>query len=174
MFISNLNSQCILKPPTEYRFTFYLNPFKGMGLGVGVGGLNRKEKKISRGENADEISIGGLFHKRQNFLFCVSHLILSNMPKAIRPRAHCLKNAPFRRISPLTNNERSGWRLGSISAAASSKTSRRQMRFKSGDMKWRTCPGEWPSELVCLFVLCCNQCAKLQKAFVCCDYLQDS
>lgn len=60
----------------------------------------RGEEKISRGEDVDEISIGGLFHKRQNFLFCVSHLILSNMPKAIGPRAHCLKNAPFMRISP--------------------------------------------------------------------------
>lgn len=88
-------SQCIWKPPTEYRFPFYLNPFKGGGLD-----LSRKEK-IGRGESADEISIEGLFHKRQNFLFCVSHLILSNMPQAIRPRAHCLKNAPFMRISPL-------------------------------------------------------------------------
>lgn len=88
----------------------------------------------------DEISIGGLFHKRQNFLFCVSHLILSNMPKAIRPRAHCLKNASFMRISPLSNNEWSAWLLGSTSATAFRETRGRQMRFKSGkggDAKWR-------------------------------------
>lgn len=86
----------------------------------------------------DEISIGGLFHKRQNFLFYVSHLILSNMPKAIRPRAHCLKNAPFMRISLLSNNEWSCWLLSSTSASVFNKARRRQMRFKSGDTKWHT------------------------------------
>lgn len=89
------------------------------------------------------------------------------MPKAIRPRAHCLKNAPFMKISPLSNNESSGWLPGSISATALSKTSRRQMRFKSGDIKWHTRPGEWPSERVCLFAPCCNQCPKLQEALPC-------
>lgn len=80
--------QSILKPPTEYRFSFYLNPLKKKKRGGGGG-----EKK--RRKDADEISIGGLFHKQLNFPFCVSHLILSNMPKAIRPRAHCLNNAQF-------------------------------------------------------------------------------
>lgn len=77
--------QSILKPPTEYRFSFYLNPLKKRG-----GGGEKKRRK-----DAGEISIGGLFHKQLNFPFCVSHLILSNMPKAIRPRAHCLNNAQF-------------------------------------------------------------------------------
>ena len=48
----------------------------------------------------DEMRMGGLFHKRQNSLFCVSHLILSNTPKAIRPHAHCLKDAQFMRSPP--------------------------------------------------------------------------
>lgn len=49
--------------------------------------------------------MGGLFHKRQNSLFCVSHLILSNAPKAIRPHAHCLKDAQFMR-PPLPRRRR--------------------------------------------------------------------
>lgn len=168
MCISNLNkvSTCILKPPTEYRFPFYLDPFK-RGLEV-----RRKEKKISRGEDVDEISMGGLFHKRQNFLFCVSHLILSNKPKAIRPRAHCLKNAQFMRTSPPPPPSTMSGAVG-CSASVFCKTKRRQMRFKSRDAKWHTRPGEWPGELVCLFVPRRNQRAKLQKAFVCCVYLQD-
>lgn len=124
-------SECILKPPTEYRFTFYLNPLKKKRC-------EEKREKISSREDVDEISIGGLFHKRQNFLFCVSHLILSNMPKAIRPRAHCLKNASFMRTPPPSNNEWGAWLLGSASATAFRETRRRQMRFKSGDAKWHT------------------------------------
>lgn len=76
--------QSISKPPTEYRVLFYLNPLKKRGGG------GKKRRK-----HADEISIGGLFHKQLNFPFCVSHLILSNMPKAIHPRAHCLNIAQF-------------------------------------------------------------------------------
>lgn len=150
MCISNLNKvgTCILKPPTEYRFPFYLDPFKGGGA---------KKGKKGSGKDVDEISIGGLFHKRQNFLFCVSHLILSNMPKAKRPHAHCLKNAQFMSAPPPTpasNNARSGWLLGSTSAPPLCTNRRREMRFKSEDTR----PGERPGEVAaCLFVPRCNR-----------------
>lgn len=121
--------------------------------------------------------MGGLFHKRQNFLFCVSHLILSNMPKAIRPHAHCLNNAQF--MSPpapplpphsLSNNEWSGWLLSSTSAPLLSKSKRRQMRFKWEDAHAQE---NGPVSLfVCLSHAAISS-AKLQKAFVCCVYLQD-
>lgn len=84
--------------------------------------------------------MGGLFHKRQNSLFCVSHLILSNAPKAIRPHAHCLKDAQFmrpplpRRHRRLLFKPRAEPRCCSAPARSLKKkkqTKRRQMRFKS-------------------------------------------
>lgn len=122
----------------------------------------------------DEISIGGLFHKRQNFLFCASHLILSNMPKAIHPHAHCLKNAPFIRISPRFKQR--GKRLDAR-LRISLCLHWNQEKEGKWDLNRRTqsglhTPKRMASEHVCLFVPCCNQCAKLQKAFVCCIYLR--
>lgn len=46
-------SECILKPPTEYRFTFHLNPLKKK--------CEEKREKISSREDVDEISMGDYF-----------------------------------------------------------------------------------------------------------------
>lgn len=119
--------------------------------------------------------MGGLFHKRQNSLFCVSHLILSNTPKAIRPHAHCLKDAQFmrpplpRRHRRLLFKPRAEPRCCSAPARSLKKkkqTKRRQMRFKSeGYARPGERPGERACACVCLFVPRRNQRAKLQKAF---------
>lgn len=85
-----------LPAPTEPRFSICLT---AAALQM------RGNAEMSPEEDADEISIGGLFHKRQNFLLSVSHLIPPNVPKAKRPHAHCLGNALFMRISPLSHKE---------------------------------------------------------------------
>lgn len=122
----------ILKPPTVYGFSFYRSIKK-----EGGGGVEKRRK------DADEISIGGLFHKQQNFLFCASHLILSNMPKAIRPRAHCLNNAQFISPPPPPPQPRppppapEPAQPLAARAPVFSKTKKRQMRFKSEGRKAR-------------------------------------
>lgn len=60
--------------------------------------MRKDAKRRHAHQRKDEITMRGLFHKRRYFLSSEIHLMLSNKPKAIRPRAHCLKKSDLMRI----------------------------------------------------------------------------